>query len=514
MFGFALAIFILLSAAFVYTVYSQIKTFSVAQHEKQRAQFQFNVKATGTLSDSVFQTTINVPEVQKLLATAHNGDENAKAEVREALYRLMQPLYETLQFSNVQQLHFHTTDNHSFLRMHRPNLYGDDLSDFRFSVKYVNENLEPFHGFEEGRIFNGYRHVYPMFYQGAHVGSVEISNSLISFKEGYEQIARDSVDFVMLRDVVEAFVFESEQSNYDDYLLSPDLVIQNIFNRVESEQTWLSDAERNTVLEASAKRSKLQQAVAAGNKYFDILFVDGRLYSLRLDPLYGSLNTRVVGFVVSVSTFEYLTQALPALLIQLGIFFIISLVFAFLLAKQRVYTKQMRRLAQRDGLTNLYNRRYFSECVKRVLVNKLSARGNRKSAETNNKRYCFIMFDVDHFKKVNDTFGHDIGDAVLVKLAEILKSVLREGDLYCRWGGEEFMALIEADLAMGEEIAERLRVAIPAGFADSDMPAVTCSFGVVAMHKFDQLEPALNLVDKMLYKAKAEGRNTTRIASV
>ena len=110
-----------------------------------------------------------------------------KNREREKLFNYLNKIYPDLKKRyNVRQLHFHLPDSTSFLRMHKPSKYGDSLKGVRESVDYVNNYLKSYHGFEEGRIFNGFRHVFPVFDKNnKHLGSVEVSFDIYSFIESY-----------------------------------------------------------------------------------------------------------------------------------------------------------------------------------------------------------------------------------------------------------------------------------------------------------------------------------------
>ena len=159
-------------------------------------------------------------------------------------------------------------------------------------------------------------------------------------------------------------------------------------------------------------------------------------------------------------------------------------------------------LSTKDGLTGVFNRRYFDIHVKQMV---------QKSQETK-KPICIMMFDMDHFKQVNDTYGHPAGDAVLKTLASILKSSFRVTDLIARYGGEEFIALLhDIDLQETLQIAEKTRALIEAtDFAIPDPIGViqkTTSIGVVEYSQGDTVEDFISKVDKALYEAKKTGRN-------
>jgi diguanylate cyclase (GGDEF)-like protein len=160
-------------------------------------------------------------------------------------------------------------------------------------------------------------------------------------------------------------------------------------------------------------------------------------------------------------------------------------------------------LARIDELTRLYNRRHFNFEAPQLMT-KCEAEGQPVS---------IITFDLDYFKKINDTWGHNFGDKVLVVCAEIIRKAARVTDLAIRMGGEEFL-LVCANLDLGEafKVAERVRATI----AETDITIrgqslpVTVSAGVAQYAHGEDLLALLERADKALYRAKKEGRNTVR----
>jgi len=159
-------------------------------------------------------------------------------------------------------------------------------------------------------------------------------------------------------------------------------------------------------------------------------------------------------------------------------------------------------LSTKDGLTGVFNRRYFDIHVRQIV---------EKSKETN-KPVCIMMFDVDHFKQVNDTYGHPAGDAVLKTLASTLKSSVRITDLIARYGGEEFIVLLNnIDLQNCLPVAEKTRSLIEG--TEFTIPAQvsvihkSISIGVAEYHQGDTVEEFISKADKALYEAKETGRN-------
>lgn len=161
-------------------------------------------------------------------------------------------------------------------------------------------------------------------------------------------------------------------------------------------------------------------------------------------------------------------------------------------------------LAVTDGLTGLHNRRYLDTHLE-TLVERAHKRGRPLS---------LLMTDIDHFKAVNDTHGHDGGDAVLREFAKRLRAQVRGMDLVCRYGGEEFVIVMpDTSALLSSEIAERLRsdvADVPFPLADQIEPiAVTASIGVATLEAGDQENAAtlLKKADMALYEAKGAGRN-------
>lgn len=157
-------------------------------------------------------------------------------------------------------------------------------------------------------------------------------------------------------------------------------------------------------------------------------------------------------------------------------------------------------LSQTDSMLKIFNRA--------KLLSELNA--EIKKFKRYNTNLSIIMFDIDHFKGINDTFGHDAGDNVLKKLAEIVKKEIRDTDIFARWGGEEFIILLpNTPVNGGAEFAERLRKKIE----DTDFKnpeTVTVSLGVTAFKTDDTEDSFLKRVDDGLYLAKKNGRNRVR----
>ena len=163
---------------------------------------------------------------------------------------------------------------------------------------------------------------------------------------------------------------------------------------------------------------------------------------------------------------------------------------------------QLNYFATVDPLTNTFNRRYFLELSERKL----------KRTRTSNGHASFLMFDIDHFKKVNDAHGHIIGDQILHGIGQICMKHLRTDDILGRFGGEEFVILLpETKLEDARRIAERLRLLIADTVIETDVGPIniTISIGVAPLEKTSSttVEQLLSRADRAMYLAKQAGRN-------
>ncbi|MGM0520073.1 MAG: ATP-binding protein, partial [Campylobacterota bacterium] len=160
------------------------------------------------LASVIFHAKIDTNEVKRILSIEN------KDESRKKLYEYIKDTYEMFEKYNLKQLHFHTPENHSFLRMHRPQKYGDDLSDIRQTVAYVNKHKKKIDGFEEGAIYNGFRYVYPLFKDEIYLGSVEVSFSASYLIEELMENFEYRGGLFIKKDVVEKKLMKDEMQNY------------------------------------------------------------------------------------------------------------------------------------------------------------------------------------------------------------------------------------------------------------------------------------------------------------
>lgn len=210
---------------------------------------------------------------------------------------------------------------------------------------------------------------------------------------------------------------------------------------------------------------------------------------------------------------EWLSRGEMAELYLLGRFYLANAAYIVLLmvsvrlneqyVRVRTLAETMTHLAHTDTLIQIANRRELDVAIAREI--------NR--AIRHSQPLSLIMFDLDHFKQVNDTYGHDTGDTVLKKAAHTVRGLLRIPDLLGRWGGEEFLIITpQTDSAQASALAERLRQAI-ASCSLERVGSITASFGVAQYRSQESPAEWLNRADDALYTAKQGGRNQVATAA-
>ena len=181
-----------------------------------------------------------------------------------------------------------------------------------------------------------------------------------------------------------------------------------------------------------------------------------------------------------------------------------------LASQLKVTNDKLRSIAQRDGLTGLYNHRYFQEVLDKELSRAMRYR----------RAFSLVLFDLDHFKKINDTYGHRVGDIVLKEISAVVMENVRTNDVVARYGGEEFAIIApETDLKGAAVLADRLRRAVEQMQIQADSVTVQATISVGAATYLPSTEGTtktklLDAADAAMYQAKNNGRNQLSMAKV
>lgn len=214
-----------------------------------------------------------------------------------------------------------------------------------------------------------------------------------------------------------------------------------------------------------------------------------------IDSITIAERQRILNRYIAI-TYEDRVDYTWAYVVVMGAFIIIS-IFIYRQFEMGKYHKRLLKMATTDPLTGLANRIRLDEKLLEC----------HQVYERTGRVFSVIMIDLDYFKRVNDTYGHLIGDKTLVALTQLLSDNIRHIDTLGRWGGEEFMIICpETEIEGGKQLAEKMQAVIE----KYDFPHIhtmTCSFGISESRKGDRIENVVGRADSALYQAKAEGRN-------
>jgi diguanylate cyclase (GGDEF)-like protein len=419
---------------------------------------------------------------------------------RDRLYALTGPIYKKLVDENpyLHIMHFHTKESKSFLRLHKPEKFGDDLSSFRHIINNVNAMKTKQLGLEVGRYGIFYRTALPVFNQnGKHLGSfefgIDIDYIFQLFKEAY------GFKSIMLlhKDIFQTIYeknkdLKSRQFSEEYYLVTPQIKHHSMENTSDVFQ----------YLTPSILSSKYELIEHDGIS--DLVFVVTSLKSAIGEDIGDILFIKNLNFYTDkIKIIRNITIALGLTLIILSFYFLrkifkdfTSTLYAYQ-NKIEIKNRTLSKLINIDHLTKVSNRKAIETILKKEF--------NRA------KRYAhplsLIMIDIDDFKKINDTYGHNVGDKVLKEFAKVISSTIRESDYLGRWGGEEFILVTtETTLEDAVILAEKIRTKV-SQFSFMRSQKVSCSIGVAQLEDQEKSDLFVNHADMAMYEAKKDGKD-------
>ncbi len=239
-------IYLTTSVLFLYlirTAYNnELHTYLNSKTTDLETAYEKIVQAYSVPAGLIFNLEINKPEILSLIAKANKADSLEKADIRKKLYSTLRTSYEEMERHKYRQVHFHLSDNTSFLRFHSPDRYGDDLSEVRSTVSHTNKYKEYSQGFEEGTVLSAFRYVFPLEYEGTHIGSVELSVSYLGIISIIEENKDIACSFMISREIVdrkssaagnESYLTCNANNNFYVEREGHDKIIRKIINGIE-----------------------------------------------------------------------------------------------------------------------------------------------------------------------------------------------------------------------------------------------------------------------------------------
>ncbi|MCW8929969.1 MAG: diguanylate cyclase [Gammaproteobacteria bacterium] len=598
--------------------------------ESTNAAYKAIVETYNVASERHFLSLMRNKQVLNILKKFKTENSDEQEILRGELYRLLYEEYQILKQFNVRQFHFHTHDGKSLLRFHSPSLNGDSLFNIRQSIRIANLNKKKVTGFEGGRVYPGYRYVFPIIYDNEHLGSVEFS---ISF-EGIEKKLKTILPFyahqlILEKEISYSKVFKQHKvyfitSEFDDLHFIEHPQISKITNEIQNDSlvSQLTQIIKNNPEYENFLHNKKNQSIP--------IIYNNSAYVVNFLNIY-NIENKLAGHIVSFGELDDLlkinenynkTMFMGLIVLVILLFLVIFIIFQInktqsqkqemlnklqkfidiqdsiviltngsklnfanqkffdffgyenlelfledytcichrfidndnffhlgnvleeqkhwvesllnLPGRQRIVSMldkssvpyaftvtinhynsnsyvinfsditdnmleklQLQKQTIHDPLTQAYNRVYYNNSIQRLI--ELNHQRNKKTG--------VIFFDIDYFKEINDTCGHEAGDTILKNLVNLVSKQIRETDQLIRWGGEEFIIITSTDsLKDVAKQAEYIRAMIE-HHNFSTVKKLSCSFGVSIYEQGNDIHKVIKQADKKLYEAKNSGRN-------
>lgn len=281
------------------------------------------------VSKTIFEEVINKPDIIDLFKYAHSTTTEEQAIIRKKIHEKLKPTHERLEKKNLQQLHFHLPDNTSFLRMHKPNYFGDNLSELRYSVKLTNELKRPVQGFEEGKLISAYRYVFPLFDDTTHIGSVETTMAFNGINKEITKLYPQEYQLIVKKDIIVGKIFSNEQSNYIPCIISNDYMC-------EGEKLNSSAPPSNTVKELDAMlMNKLNQNLESNQPFVSTTRLKNINYVLSFYPV-KNLKNQSVAYIIGYHENNHFAELEHDMYLKMLVFSLLNITgFLFIYNIQR-----------------------------------------------------------------------------------------------------------------------------------------------------------------------------------
>jgi diguanylate cyclase (GGDEF)-like protein len=415
---------------------------------------------------------------------------------RNQLLLLTEPIYKKMTEKNpyLKVMHFLTKDTKSFLRVHQPQNFGDNLGSIRHLINQVNNLKIKQKEMEVGKYGLSYRLAFPIFndsgdYLGAFEFGIDINYILDIFSKDY-----NLKSILLLKKHSFDILYENNK---------------NITYNIYSDDYYSVDS--NFSCTASKKGICIESAISSSAPYMiednnadSVMFTVNTIKDIADNEIGKILFVKDISFYThKVEIIKYLSIASAIILLIISIYLIKKISNNYLnmissyQSKIDIKHRTLLKLSNIDHLTKINNRK----SIETILIKEL------RRVERYNQQLSLIIFDIDNFKKINDTYGHNVGDNVLKNIAKIVSSTIRESDYFGRWGGEEFIIVsTETSLDNAIIVAEKVRKNIYA-YDFEEVENVSCSIGVAEYGKGDTNLTIVNNADAALYEAKHSGKN-------
>lgn len=412
----------------------------------------------------------------------YSKDYNRRLEI----YDYLREPFRLMKSYGYKDIIFLLPEGNIFLDMEMPEKYGKKLKNIE-AIVVISNNLN---NSLDKRFYDSVVYSYPIFYKNSFVGTVYFIVPLYTIGKNLSDIFKNQYVFYIKED----FISIEGKKGLVQSELSPSYFVDRQFYNLKLKDkpekvnlvSQINSEIKERITELIEKEESFSIPYNYNNENYIITF-----YSIK------DLNNRHLGYLVSYekdktfnefSKFFYVSSTLITTVVLLTFILLSHILKMKAIAEKNAITDRLTGALNRMAIETIMNAEY-------------------ERAKRNKKPISIILFDIDFFKKINDTYGHNAGDYVLKKIVEIVKKNIRKSDYLIRWGGEEFLILLpETDIESAIKVAEKLRTLVE-NYQFKDIGKVTISLGVAQIKTGEKLDHAIKRADEALYLAKNRGRN-------
>lgn len=456
-----------------------------------QSQYKATTNAYDLLSRYIFDQLDDDEALLDILHDAVEADKAKRDHARQRLLEHLEPIYMQLRQYHFSRFYFTFPDGSVFARLHKSYAYGDKPgdADLNLELQKIVPSTRP------NNNSSLFTYTEPLYASGERVGSAHLSVAFDVFKSELTRLFPAYYQVVYTEEVAHGALSERKQ-----------FVSSNLGKAYYSDPRTDKSVELQQLIEAinAAVKTEATKRMHDNSGAFSLAQkVDGQWFTVSFLPL--SLapdKTASIGYLIAYTPDTAIEAFYLAFFFRILLGnFILSIVLTFIFFLDR-HARRFKTLATHDQLTGLHNRREFDRIAEEEFER--------------SKRYgrpiSIILIDIDHFKSVNDTYGHQEGDIVLKKLSDFIAGNIRRHDFFARWGGEEFAILTTETTAVeAAHLADKLRIKLMGEYFGK-VGQITVSFGVAQIEQdVGEIDTLFHRADEALYGAKESGRNRVHI---
>jgi len=492
--GFALSFFVLFLS-----YRARLETVKRESVGQMHSAVSSTIEVYGRLAEMAFDETAHRPGIRELYLKAQDSPTpGERAYWRGTIARQLDPSFRKFSYYQLRLLNLVQPDGTVFLRMNDPDRYGDNVLPASRLQAAALENRMPARGFEIGTTHNLYRYSFPLFFGNAFLGSAEFGLSSSAILAQLKKQFPGHYTLLLRKDLLDPLLDPAAREKLAPSILSEKFV-EDL--QVRDLPDPMADPDPETQAFILQKvRERASSAMDEGKSFTLFTQSAGTPYSVTCLKIPSPVGhpSGYFGYIVAIN-WNPKAQDLQQLALTVGILMAgLFLIFAAFLRQGIRNHEKLIEEALYDSLTGgLKQGRFDSVAAREVSM-----------AQRFGMPLSLVIFDLDHFKHVNDHFGHLKGDAVLRATGATVTRNIRRVDYFFRWGGDEFLIVLpNTNLDGALCAAEKIR-ALMENLNPDGVEGISISAGVAQMNENDaDLRAVMKRADEALYKAKEKGRN-------